>query len=101
MSAREFDPHDPNPPRVPDFRGGPSAWLIFLVGPLLGALVTAAGAVWVIARMPDGGQFHEMSRDVSAVKLDVAVLKANQESAIESTKEIKSQLKTLIEQRRK
>lgn len=101
MSAHDFDPNDPSPRRVPDFRGGPSAWLIFLIGPLLGALVTAAGAVWVIARMPDGSQFHEMGRDVSAVKLDVAVLKANVEAATESTKEIKSQLKTLIEQRRK
>lgn len=101
MGAHDFDPTDPAPRSVPNFRGGPSLWLVFVVGPLLASLVMVGGIVWFIARMPDGSQFHEMGRDVSAVKLDVAVLKANVEAATESTKEIKSQLKTLIEQRRK
>lgn len=86
---------------VQNLRGGIPTWLSFIIGPLLGALVVAAGAVWAIAKMPDGGQFHEMGRDVTSVKLDVAVLKAHQETADERSKHIELQLDTLISQKRK
>lgn len=64
---------------VPNFRGGPSLWLVFIIGPLLAALVTAAGVVVVIARMPDGQQFDKVRNDVAAIKQDVAVSKAREE----------------------
>lgn len=90
---------------VPDLRGGPSAWLVFIVGPLLGAVVVAAAVVATIARMPDGTQFHEITRDVAQIKQDVAVSRAHQESAEQLANEryeaMKAQLRELLGQRRK
>jgi anaerobic glycerol-3-phosphate dehydrogenase len=68
---------DHTPP--PNLRGGPSLWVVFLLGPLLAALVTAGGVVVVIARMPDGQQFDRVRNDVAAIKQDVAVGRARQD----------------------
>lgn len=64
---------------VPNLRGGPPVWLVFIVGPLLGAIVVAVGAVWAIARMPDGTQFHEITTAVAAIKQEVAVSHSQQD----------------------
>jgi hypothetical protein len=74
MSPREFDIHDPNPPRVPHLRGGPSLWLLFALGPLLGAVIAGVSIVWMLARMPDGNQFREITSEVAAVKLKIATI---------------------------
>lgn len=72
MGAREFDPTDPNPSRVPDFRGGPSVWLLFILGPLLGSVVVVGGLVWFIAHMPDGPAWNQMRDDMASVKQKLA-----------------------------
>lgn len=86
---------------VPNFRGGPSSWLIFVIGPLLGAIVTAAGAVWAIARMPDGTQFREVTRDVSAIKESLARFREHQDQGEKLIDERFENLKLLIKQDRR
>ena len=90
---------------VPNLRPGPSAWLTFFVGPLLGALVVAVAAIIAIARMPDGAQFQEITHDVAAIKQDVAVSRARQEAAAalsdERNEYLKAQLRELLGRRGK
>jgi len=90
---------------VPNLRGGPPAWVGFVLGPLLGAAVVAAAAIATIARMPDGTQFRDITRDVSQIKQDVAVSRAHQEAAEQLANEryeaMKAQLRELLGQRRK
>lgn len=72
MSAHDFDERDPNPRSVPNLRGGPSIWLLFILGPLLGAIVVVVGLVWFIAHMPDGPAWTQMRDDMASVKQKLA-----------------------------
>lgn len=107
MGAREFDVTDPNPPRVPNFRGGPSVWLVFVLGSLTPALVMAGGIVWFIAHMPDGNQFTKIAEKVTALELSAGIehAEAKGERALNAKnfEDIHDEIKTvkeLVKQRR-
>lgn len=107
MSAHDFDPTDPAPRSVPNFRGGPSLWLVFVVGPLLASLVMVGGIVWFIARMPDGNQFTKIVEKVTALELSAGIehAEAKGERALNAKnfEDIHDEIKTvkeLVKQRR-
>lgn len=84
MGVGDFDPRDPSPPRVPNFRGGPSVWIVFVIGPMLAALVMVGGFVWFIARMPDGPAFAQLREDMASVKQKLAAQDAVKAAEVEA-----------------
>ena len=87
MSADEFDPHDPSPARVPNFRGGVPGWILALLGVLGGALASGVPVIVYIARMPDGPQWQEMSRALIRVQAAQDAAQAASARASEAAKQ--------------
>lgn len=92
MSAQDFDPRDPSPARVPNFRGGVPGWVLALLGVLGGALASGVPVIVYIARMPDGPQWQEMSRALARVQAAQDVAKQHE---IDTTVNINLQFENL------
>jgi hypothetical protein len=92
IDHHDFDHRDPDPIRVPNFRGGIPGWVLALLGVLGGALASGVPVIVYIARMPDGPQWQEMSKALAKVQADQEVAKQHE---IDTTANINLQFENL------
>ena len=93
---------------VPNFRGGHTVTLAFVLGPLLSACVVLGGIIWAMAKQPEPGEFRALRDRTERVDQNVAVLGARVE-AIQATdakrdswqQRIETQLDKLVERQRR
>ncbi len=75
--------------QVPNLRGGPGAWVVFIVGPLFALIVAGAGFVWQAAKYPDRSEFRSATNDLTSVKQDVAIARYRLDGVEKSQAELK------------
>jgi hypothetical protein len=90
--------------QIPNLRGGYGATFIFMAS-LVGPILAVAGILWKAAQYPDRTEFRPVVNDVSSIKMDLAVYKAQNEGRLATIeaqgKTTNEKLDRLLEEGRK
>ncbi len=99
---------DDEPTPVPNLRPNHFSTLKWVLGILISACGLFGGAFVAIARMPQAGDFRATQDQVTAIRIDMAVIKANQLGADQRAAEAQQrneaqfrELKDLLNERRR